>query len=108
MIEEKRQTIGVSRIRIDETGRLHVVPASNPDKMFRFIYRAAMEVDWDEDQQSFYTPAPRELSYADWYVKVLEAVRSEMGMLLSIDNTTVWDDISPALEQTIRHRNQVS
>ena len=58
------ESIALSKVRIDEAGRLRVIPASNPNKIFRFIYRAAMEVDWDEEERGFFTPVPRELSYA--------------------------------------------
>lgn len=70
--------------------------------MFRFIYRAAMEVDWDEDEQGFYTPAPRGLSYADWFLKVILAVRSEMGVSLRVEDTTVWENVSPPVEQEVQ------
>jgi hypothetical protein len=96
--------IVISKVRIDTAGRLRVVPASNPSQMFRFIYRAAMEVDWDEEERAFYTPVPRELSYADWCAKVITAVQSEMGVSLELEDTTVWENVSPAVKEAIRER----
>jgi hypothetical protein len=96
--------IAVSKIRIDDAGRLHVIPASNPSKMFRFVYRAAMGVEWDEEEQGFYTPVPQELSYADWWSTVLAAVKSEMGVSLTLETSTVWENVSPSLQQIIRQR----
>ena len=96
--------VAVTKIRIDAVGRLHVVPAENPSKMFRFIYRADMEVEWDEGERGFYTPTPRELSYADWYMNVLSAVQSEMGISLELDETTAWENVPPAVEREIVRR----
>jgi hypothetical protein len=100
------EAIAIAKVRIDEVGRLHVIPASNPNKMFRFIYRAAMEVDWDEEEQGFYTPVPRELSYSDWCLQVVAAVQSEMGVSLRLEDATVWENVLPAVEQEIRRRVQ--
>jgi hypothetical protein len=75
-----------------------VVPASNPHKMFRFVYRAAMAVEWDEEDASFYTPVPVELSYADWFSRILDAVRSEMGVRLNVDGATAWENVPRALQ----------
>jgi hypothetical protein len=101
------EVVAISKIRIDEAGRLRVLPASNPNEIFQFIYRAAMEVDWDGDERSFCTPVPREWSYADWYFQVLSAVKSEMGVLLRIEGTTLWNDVPPTVEREIRRRMQV-
>jgi Integron Cassette Protein Hfx_Cass5 len=96
--------IAITKVRIDTAGRLHVVPASNPSKMFQFVYRAAMEVNWDEAEQGFYTPVRRELSYADWYLNVLSAVQSEMGISLKLGPATAWENVPPAVEQGIKQR----
>jgi len=72
--------------------------------MFQFIYRAAMEVEWDDVERCFYTPVPQELSYGDWWLKVLAAVESEMGVALKIDGATIWEDVPPSVEQEIRRR----
>jgi hypothetical protein len=75
--------------------------------MFRLVYRAAMEVSGDEEEQGFYAPVPQELSYADWHFKVLSAFQSEMGVSLSLNDATVWENVPPAIEQQIRQRLQV-
>ena len=60
----------------------------------------------DQNERSFYTPVPQELSYADWYSKVVLAVQSEMGVSLILEDTTVWENVLPAVEQAIRSRIQ--
>jgi hypothetical protein len=93
--------VEVSEIRINEFGELFVKPSVNPDNVCRFVYRAAMEVDWDEESQSFICPAPREWSYLDWYKQVLAAAVSEPGILLKVTNTTAWINIPRELQEQI-------
>ena len=95
--------IEIEDIQINEEGNLLVKPVENPSKMFRFVYRAAMEVDWNEDLECFSCPKPREWSYFDWYKQVISAVVSEMGILLKISNKTAWRNISNELKSQIEN-----
>jgi hypothetical protein len=95
--------IEVESITIQENGCLLVKPVGNPSKMFRFIYRAAMEVDWEEESQSFICPKPRKWSYFDWYRQVITAVVSEMGTLLKITENTLWQNVSTELKNQIKN-----
>lgn len=45
----------IAEIRIDEAGRLCAQPKTHS---FPFIYRAGMEVHWDEDGKYLYSPLP--------------------------------------------------
>ena len=89
-------TIEILEVSVDGTGRLRVVPASNPDKTFRFVYRAAMEIEWDEELQDFYTPIPKDWSYSDWFRQILTAVRSELGVHLRVVPSTAWKNVPTA------------
>ena len=93
--------VEINEVRISEDGKLFIKPTSNPSKVFKFVYRAAMEVYWDEDTQCFYTPKPREWTYLDWYKQVLAAVVSEMGVQLSITENTDWKNIPVKVQQEI-------
>ena len=73
-----------------------MVPANNPDKTFRFVYRAAMEIRWDEEMQDFYAPTPKDWSYSDWFKQILAAVRSELGVHLRVVPSTVWKNVPTA------------
>lgn len=80
----------IARIEIDATGRLCVTPSS---VTFDHIYRAAMEVHWDNDGRFLYSPKPREWSYADWFKQIVAAAKDEYGCDLKITNSTEWKEI---------------
>lgn len=92
-------------ISIDDAGRLRVTPSENPNKIFRFVYRAALEVDWDEQLKDFFTPIPKEWSYADWFSQIRSAVKSEMGIHLRVVSATVWKNISDDQRQEIENES---
>ena len=76
----------VTRIEIDEEGRLHVVPRSEE---FPFVWREALEVHWDSENDSLYSPSPRTWSYGQWLVNILTAAR-EQGCQLDVTTETEW------------------
>jgi hypothetical protein len=93
--------IEVSEIKINKVGELLVKPSVNPDKICRFIYRAAMEVDWNDEEQSFICPVPREWTHFDWSKQVVSAAVSELGILLQVTKRTAWENVSPELQERI-------
>lgn len=88
------KSVDVEKIAVANNGQLTVKPTRNPNKMFRFIYRAAMEVDWSEDNKHFFCPVSKEWTSSDWYKQILKAVASEMGIRLSITKETIWENVS--------------
>lgn len=92
------QTDTIEAIGIDEHGSLWVKPAA---VTFPFIYRAGMEVQWDDQNSRLYSPVPREWTYVDWYVQIKNAVRQEYGVALKIEPTTLWTGITPELQAAI-------
>ncbi|MBX3640929.1 MAG: hypothetical protein KF888_10565 [Nitrosomonas sp.] len=93
--------VEVSKVKINKAGELLVRPSMNPDKICRFVYRAAMEVDWSEEEQSFICPVPRDWTHFDWYKQVVSAVVSELGILPQITDKTSWENVSAALQEAI-------
>lgn len=85
----------IAEIRIDATERLCVVPQSNS---FPYIYRAAMEVQWDNKGRYLYSPKPREWSYAQWFQQIIAAVKQEYGCTLVITPATRWQNIDDSLK----------
>jgi len=88
----ERDTIAV--VEIDQAGQLHVVPSSHS---FPYIYREAMEIDWDPERRSLRSPKPREWSYARWYEQIL-AVAREQGWHLSATASTRWVNVDPGVK----------
>lgn len=48
-----------------------------------------MEVQWDAERFSLYSPVPREWSYSQWFAHILAAAR-EQGTHLEVTDETVW------------------
>ena len=82
----------IAKIEIDADGRLHVVPGSCS---FPLVYREAMEVHWDDERRSLYSPKPREWSYAHWLKQILAAAH-EQGVSLQLSASTTWLNIGPS------------
>lgn len=83
----------IAEVRIDEEGRLCVVPASDS---FPYIYREAMEVHWDNNGRFLYSPKPREWSYVRWFQQILAAAR-EQSSVLRLTSTTKWSRVPESL-----------
>lgn len=75
----------IDEIRIDESGKLMVKPRQED---FRYIYRAAMEVNRNNDWKYLYSPKPKEWSYCRPFKQIHAAVKDEYGVILKISNET--------------------
>ena len=94
----------ISMVEIDAEGRLHLVPESCS---FPYIYREAMEVHWDTERCSLYSPKPRKWDYERWFSQILEAAK-EQGVDLNITETTRWRNITNVLKEAICHAHTSS
>jgi len=88
----------IAEIGIDEAGRLYVRPSANS---FEHIWRAAMEVTWDESKRRLFSPKPREWTYADWFKQILAAAADEYGASLTLTSDTAWINVSDTLRSEI-------
>ncbi len=95
------ETIEVIKIEVLATNELSVTPAVNWNDFFQFIYRTATGVTWNENEQCFMSPIPREWSHFDWYANIVDSVVSEMGVKLIITPNTKWHNISQDLQNEI-------
>lgn len=93
----KQDTIDV--IEIDGAGQLHVVPSSHS---FPYIYREAVEVNWDTVRLSLYSPKPREWSYSQWFQQILQAARAQ-GCELRLAERTQWLNVDPVIKAEFSH-----
>ena len=88
----------IAEIRIDGAGRLCLTPEI-PD--FAYIYRAGMEVQWDEQGEFLFSPPTREWTYVRWFEQLVEAARGECGYDLTVNSLTRWVAIEPSLKEAI-------
>ena len=84
----------IAELEIDAAGKLHVVPSTHA---FPYAYREAMEVQWDLERRSLYSPIPREWSYARWLQQILATAR-EQGCELQLAASTKWVNIDPGVK----------
>ena len=79
----------IAKVTIDGKGRLRVYPESPDPYLYKFVYRSACEVHWDPEGY-FYSPKPREWSYARWFSQIVGAVKSELGVDLRVSTRTIF------------------
>lgn len=80
----------IAEIAIDAAGQLHIVPSTHA---FPYIYREAMEVHWDAERHSLYSPPPREWSYTRWFQQILAAAQAQ-GCELYPGGGTSWLNVA--------------
>jgi hypothetical protein len=95
------ENIEITKIEIDESGKLLVTPIINWNDFFQFIYRAATGVRWNENSKCFVAPVPKEWSQFDWYANIVTSVRSENGVNLKITPRTKWLNVPDSLKVKI-------
>ena len=94
------KTDTIEEIGIDASGRLYVKPAT---QNFHMIWRSGAEVHWDVENQSLYSPKPREWSFLDWYKHILAVAKEGDGggCILRITASIVWTNIPVELKSQI-------
>lgn len=89
----------IAEVGIDDEGRLYVRPSA---MSFEYIYRAAMEVNWDDAKRRLSSPKPREWSYVDWFKQIVSAALDEYGARLKLTAETVWSNVPAPLRDELQ------
>ena len=95
------ENIEITKIEVLPSNELSVTPIVNWNDFFQFIYRTATGVSWNDKDQCFMSPAPKEWSHFDWYVNIVTSVISEMGVNLTITPDTKWLNVPESLKNEI-------
>src|SRR6187401_2337029 len=88
----------IAEISIDSDRRLRVRPLTQD---FQYVYRAGMEVGWDNDGRFLYSPPPREWSNVQWFQQIVAAAKDEYGCTLVVSDETIWHNVEPSLQSAI-------
>jgi len=88
----------IKRIEIDSDGRLLVAPSH---LRLPFVYREAAEVSWDENGAFLYSPTPRQWSYFEWFMHIMQ-VAKQLNCDLQIASTTIWVNVPDDLRRQIQ------
>jgi hypothetical protein len=60
-----------------------------------------MEVGWDPDSRTLFSPKPSEWSYLHWFRQIVAAAAGEYGVRLVVTPHTKWFDVPDALRTEI-------
>ena len=84
--------VAITQVRLDEDGRLLVVPDLRPEEPFDLIYRAGMEISWKPTERALASPLPGPggWSCSDWFRRMRHAAAEEYAANLAIDDDTMW------------------
>jgi hypothetical protein len=96
----------IAEIAVDGEGRLCVSPSS---AAFPYVYREAMEVDWNPSGGFLFAPPRRKggsWQLARWFQQIVAAAR-EQGCDLVVGPDTRWRNVPEAIEQEIRELARV-
>ena len=93
--------IEITKVEVLATNELSVTPVINWNDFFQLIYRTATGVVWNERNQCFMSPVPKEWSHFDWYANIVTSVISEMGVNLIITPETKWLNVPERLKKEI-------
>ncbi len=93
--------VAISKVAVDNDGRLLVYPTLPHGDTFKFIYRAARGARWDQERHFLYAEPPKAASYADLFGHILDAVASEYGRELFLNDDTEWQDVPRQVREAI-------
>jgi hypothetical protein len=85
--------VEIEQICIEYSGSLSVTPK---DAEFPYVYREAMDIQWDSDRKCLFSPIPREWTYLDWFKQIRAAAVSQGVTLVATENTR-WSNIKAEL-----------
>jgi hypothetical protein len=80
----------IYKVSILPAGTLAIFPAK-ASSSYQYVYREASEVYWDNKNQYFYSPVPREWDYKDWYRHIVSIVRTGLSIRLNLSNDTKFE-----------------
>lgn len=83
----------INRIEVLDTGELFLGLESQGQPMYQHIYRAAAGVYWDQDRIGFKSTPMKERSCSQWFKRMVEAVRSELGVELKFGSDVIWQNV---------------
>lgn len=98
--------IAIEKIEVNDTGQLLVFPGIAPDEDYRFIYRDASFVRWNDKLRCLYTaPEMGTSGLTKQFTQIVSAVKDEYGDTLLITETTQLVNVPSNIEDELRKTN---
>lgn len=93
----KPQRDQIQEIGLNKDKLLYVKPA---ETKFPFIYREAMEIYWNENEEYLYHSRIADWTYKQWFDHIIDAARLQ-GVLLEISKSTKWISVPDNIKEKI-------
>lgn len=93
--------VRITKISIDDGGRLLVFPELGPSESFEFVYRAARGAHWDTAERALYTAAPVTSTYPERFGHIVSAIASEYGCRLQLAAEVGWSNVPDDIRKAI-------
>jgi len=93
------QSDEIVEIGIGKDNRLY---ACLKNEQMNQIYRAAMEVNWDEQKNALYCIPRGEWTYKEWFSQILNAALDEYGFILKLSDDVRWTNVPEDLKTQIK------
>lgn len=92
----------IDRIGILDSGELFLGIESDGNPAYQYVYREAAGVYWDQTLKGFKSTELKEWSAAQWFVHIIDIVRTGIGANLVLRDSIQWNGISERDRATIR------
>lgn len=95
----------INKVEVLDTGELLLGIESPGKPIYQYIYRAGAGVQWDQGKNGFKSSAMKEWSCSKWFKQIVEAVRSELGVALTLSANVVWLNVTEQQKAEIQSEN---
>ncbi|MES3037811.1 MAG: hypothetical protein V4736_07890 [Bdellovibrionota bacterium] len=91
--------ISIEEIGIDDQQRLYIKVSR---KSYEYVYRAATGVHWDKDKAFLHSPVPTEMTYLQWFSRIISTIIQEYDDHLEVTINTRWINTPEDLRSEIQ------
>jgi hypothetical protein len=92
----------IQQVRLDANRRLRLRPTLSQSSDYKFIWRNASSVRWDELTGELYVLDVPEFTPVDEFKQIIRAVAREYRQQLIVSSTTVYIDVPPDMAASFR------
>jgi hypothetical protein len=83
----------IVKVEVLNTGELLLGLEGQGKPIYQNVYREAAGVYWDKKRNGFKSTSMKEWSCSKWYKHIVEAVRNELGVQLTLGPNVTWLNI---------------
>jgi hypothetical protein len=95
----------ILKIIIGDDHRLLVFPEN---EHFKYIYRTASGVNWNNDEKYLFSQIPKEWDDVKWFNHILCTVLDEYGVLLKVNRKTLFENVDESLKKELKKPKNIS